>query len=98
MKVVLCTTVILVCVVLAMAQKSSELNGHVRYNNKSPAEGVVLTSGNYSVATDRDGNYRITFLKPGLCRVLIKPPGKATRSFKVMIGSTPSQKDFVVNW
>ena len=36
MKVVLCTTVILVCVVLAMAQKSSELNGHVRYNNKSP--------------------------------------------------------------
>ncbi len=98
MKVVLCTTVIFVCVVLAMAQKSSELNGHVWYSNKSPAEGVILTIGNYSVTTDKDGYYKITFLKPGLCRVLIKPPDKATRSFKVMIGSTPTQKDFVVNW
>ena len=98
MKVVLSFSLILVLVVAGAAQRASELSGYLRYKDKSAAKGVVVSIGNFSVVTDANGYYKVTYLKPGLKVVSITPPNKATRSFKVMIGTKPTQKDFVVNW
>lgn len=98
MKAVLCSAVIFASVALAVAGKPSELSGHVYYINKTPAEGVVLSIGNYSVTTNKDGYYRMTFLRPGSQEVLITPPNKATRSFTVTVESEPTFKDFWIDW
>jgi hypothetical protein len=98
MKAAVCVALILVCLVVAAAQRPSELYGYVKYQNNSPAKGVVVSIGNFNVATDKNGYYKVTFLKPGWKVVSLTPPGKVTRSFKVMVGSTSTQKDFVVNW
>ena len=98
MKVVLSFSLILVLVVAGAAQRASELSGYLLYKDKSPAKGVVVSIGNFNVVTDANGYYKVTYLKPGLKVVSITPPDKATRSFKVMIGTKPTQKDFVVNW
>jgi len=98
MKAVLCAVVILVCVLVAMAQQTSELYGWVKYTNQSPAQGVVLTLGNYSVATDRNGYYKIPFLRPGTRAISIAPPGKATRSRPVKIEATPTRFDVQIDW
>lgn len=98
MKAALCSAVILACVALVMAGKSTELYGHVYYSDKTPARGVVLSIGNYSVTSEKDGSYRMTFLRPGSQVVLVKPPGKATRPFRVTIGSEPTLRDFLINW
>lgn len=99
MKAAGCALVICVCIVLAAAQQQSELSGHVYYKkNNSPAKGVIVTIGNYSVVTDRGGYYKLTFLKPGSQLVSVKFPGRSTRSFRVMIGSKPTSKDFVIDW
>jgi hypothetical protein len=97
-KLGLCTVAILVCVLVAMAQPTSELFGWVKYNNQSPAEGVVLTLGNYSVATDKDGHYRIPFLRPGPRKLLIAPPGKETRSRDITIEATATRVDVNIDW
>ncbi len=98
MKVVLSFSLILVLVVAGAAQRASELSGYLLYKDRSPAKGVVVSIGNFNVVTDANGYYKVTYLKPGLKVVSITPPDKATRSFKVMIGAKPTQKDFVVNW
>ena len=98
LKAALCTVAILACVMLVMAQQASELNGYVTYPNKSPVQGVVLTMGNYSVVTDKNGFYRMTFLKPGVRTITISPPGKATRSRPVKILPTPTRLDIQVDW
>ena len=98
MKVVLSFSLILVLVVAGAAQRASELSGYLLYKDRSPAKGVVVSIGNFNVVTDANGYYKVTYLKPGLKVVSITPPNKATRSFKVMIGTKPTQKDFVVNW
>ena len=98
MKVVLSFSLILVLVVAGAAQRASELSGYLLYKDKSPAKGVVVSIGNFYVVTDANGYYKVTYLKPGLKVVSITPPDKATRSFKVMNGTKPTQKDFVVNW
>lgn len=100
MKAALCSAVILACVALVMAGKSTELYGHVYYSDKTPAPGVVLSIGNYSVTSEQDGSYRMTFLRPGSQVVLVKPPGKdkVTRPFRVTIKSEPTLKDFLINW
>lgn len=98
MKVVLGFSLILFLAVAGAAQRASELSGYLRYKDKSAAKGVVVSIGNFSVVTDANGYYKVSYLKPGLKVVSITPPDKATRSFKVMIGTKPTQKDFVVNW
>jgi len=98
MKAVLCAVAILVCVILAMAQQTSELYGWVTYTNQSPAQGVVLTMGNYSVATDKNGYYKVPFLKPGWRTILITPPGKASRPRRVKIETWATRHDVRVDW
>lgn len=98
MKAALCAIVILVCFLVAMAQQTSELYGWVKNPNQSPAQGVVLTMGNYSVATDRNGYYKIPFLRPGARTISIAPPGKATRSKSVKIEATPTRFDVKIDW
>ena len=98
MKAAICATIISVCFVVAMAQGSSELSGHVKYGNNSPARGVVVSIGSYSVATDANGYYKLSPLRPGTKVVSLTPPGKATREFGVTVGSTPTSRDFVVDW
>jgi hypothetical protein len=98
MKAVLCAIAILVCFLVAMAQQTSELYGWVKNPNQSPAAGVVLTMGNYSVATDRNGYYKIPFLRPGPRTISIAPPGKATRSRPVKIEAQPTRFDVKIDW
>jgi len=98
MKMISGASVILLCIVLAIGQKSTELYGHIKYTNGTAASGVGVSIGNYSVTTDKDGYYKMGFLKPGVTTVWITPPYKKTRSFRVVIGRTPTQKDFMINW
>ncbi|SRR6266498_3022208 len=98
MKAAICTTIISICFVVAMAQGWSELSGHVKYGNNSPAAGVVVSIGNNSVSTDANGYYKLSPLRPGPKVVSLTPPGKATRDFPVTIGSTPTSRDFVIDW
>ena len=98
MKTLLCGLIISVCVVVAAAQQPTQLSGHVYYKNKTPARGVVLSIGSYSVVTDATGFYKFGFLKPGVCTVSMTPPGKRTRPFRVSMLSTATTKDFVIDW
>ena len=70
------------------------------FNVVTDANGYYYQNHSVSLTkmTDANGYYKVTYLKPGLKVVSITPPNKATRSFKVMIGTKPTQKDFVVNW
>jgi hypothetical protein len=81
-----------------MAQQTTELYGWVKNSNQSPAPGVVLTMGNYSVATDKNGYYKIPFLRPGTRTISIAPPGKATRSKPVKIEAKPTRFDVKIDW
>ena len=98
MKAILGITLILVCLVVAAAQRPSEMFGWVKDKNNSPVKGVVVSIGNFSVATDANGYYKMTFLKPGVKVVSLTPPGKVTRSYKVTIGPNPKRQDFVIDW
>jgi hypothetical protein len=97
MKILLSST-IFVCLVLSMAQNSTEMYGRVTYANGAAASGVVLTIGNYSVTSDQDGNYKMTFLRPGTNTVTVSPPSKATKAFRVTISPTPMRRDFPIDW
>ena len=55
MKFTLSFTLVLILVIAAFAQSSSELSGYVRYGDNSPVSGAVLGIGNFNVATDRNG-------------------------------------------
>jgi carboxypeptidase family protein len=99
MKILISTTMIFVCLVLGIAaQRSTEMSGRVTNRDGSAASGVVLTIGNYSVTTDREGNYKMTFLRPGVNTVAVSPPRKPTRTLKVTISPTPMRKDFLIDW
>lgn len=99
MKIFLSTTMIFLCLVLSTAQNSTEMYGRVTYkSNGAAASGVVLTIGNYSVTTDNDGRYRMTFLKPGPATVGVTPPRRATRTFRVNISSAPTEMNFPIDW
>ena len=98
MRFVSCAQVIVLCATLALAQKSTQLYGYVKYSNGSPASGVVLTLGNYSVTTDKSGYYKMTFLRPGRFGVSVTPPGKKTVTIRVVINSTPTKADFTITW
>jgi hypothetical protein len=98
MKTVLCVTLMFVCLVAAAAQRPTELYGHIRNSDNSPARGVVVSIGNLNVTSDNDGNYRLTFVKPGTNVVSLTPARKATRSFRVAVGSAPTQQDFTIDW
>lgn len=100
MKAALCVSLILVClfVTAAQTQRPSELSGYIKNPNNSPAKGVVVIVGSFSVATDANGFYRVNYLKPGPKVVSLTPSGKLTRSFRVTVYPTPTRQDFVVNW
>jgi hypothetical protein len=98
MKTTLSITLILVCLVAAAAQRPTVLYGRITNRDNSPARGVVVGLGNLNVTTDNDGNYRLTFVRPGTNVVSLTPSAKATRSFRVEVASTPTQKDFRIDW
>jgi len=99
MKVTLSIFLTIVFLVVAMAQeRPSELSGYLKNPNKLPAKGVVVSVGNFSVASNADGYYRITGVRPGWRIVSLAPPGKATKSFRVLVNSTPTRKDFPIDW
>jgi hypothetical protein len=98
MKTTLCITLMLVCLVAAAAQRPTDLYGHIRNKDNSPARGVVVSVGNLNVTSDNNGNYRLTFVKPGTNVVSLTPAAKASRSFRVEVATTPTQKDFTIDW
>ena len=98
MKFALSFMLVLVLVVAALAQNSSELSGYVRYSDNSPARGVILSIGNFNVATDANGYYRMSYLSPGVKVVAVTPPQKVTRNFRVVVNNDPTQHDFRVDW
>jgi hypothetical protein len=98
MKFAISLTLVLVLMMTALAQRSSELSGYVRYGDNSPASGVILSIGNFNVATDANGYYRMSSLSPGVKSVAVTPPGKLTRTFKVVVNNSPTQRDFRVDW
>jgi len=99
MRAYLCGVFVFLCVAFATAQqRPSELSGYIKNRNNSPIKGVVVNVGSFNVATDANGYYKLTALKPGLRIVSLAPPEKASRSFKVMVETTPTRKDFVVDW
>src|SRR5215471_12796705 len=98
MKIALSFTLVLVLVIAALAQSSSELSGYVRYSDNSPVRGAILSVGNFNVATDEHGYYRMSSLRPGLKAVAVSPPDKQTHTFRVVVNNTPTQRDFMVNW
>jgi hypothetical protein len=98
MKVLLVMSISICLAVATMAQPQTELYGYIKYSNNSPASSVGVSVNGYSVATDKNGYYKMGFLKPGIVVVSIAPQGKPTRSFKVAVGAASTQKDFVINW
>ena len=50
------------------------------------------------VATDANGYYRMSSLAPGVKSVAVTPPSKLTRTFKVVVNNSPTQRDFRVDW
>ena len=98
MKFALSFTLVLVLVIAALAQAPSELSGYVRYKDNSPVNGAILSIGNYNVATNDRGYYRIANLRPGMKAVAVTPPNRETRTFQVVVSNTPTQRDFTVNW
>ncbi len=91
-------TLVLILVIAALGQSSSELSGYVRYGNNSPVSGAILSIGNFSVATDKNGYYRISYLTPGPKTVAVTPPNRETRRFPVVVNSGATQRDFKVDW
>ena len=67
---------------LAVAQSSS-LFGSVRWQTGGAAVGVTVSIG---------------FLRPGTYIVVISPPGKPSRSFKIAVAGNPLRHDFAINW
>jgi hypothetical protein len=98
MKFAISFTLVLVLVTVTLAQRSSELSGYVRYSDNSPARGVILSIGNFSVATDANGFYKMSYLAPGVKAVAVTPPKKITRTFRVVVNNNPTQRDFKVDW
>jgi len=82
---------------LAVAQSSS-LFGSVRWQTGGAAVGVTVSIGGYNVVTDKTGSYRFGFLRPGTYIVVISPPGKPSRSFKVAVAGNALRRDFTINW
>jgi hypothetical protein len=91
---------VMVCLLASSlpAQGSSELSGRVQWSNNTPAIGITLIIGKYSIATDRNGNYKFRSLRPGEITVAISPPKKQARYFKVKILPQPTKRDFTINW
>jgi hypothetical protein len=81
-----------------IAQEPTQLYGYVKNTDNSPARAVAVSIDGHSVATDSNGYYRLSFLKPGTIMVLITPRGKPSRSFKVVVKAQPTQRDFVIDW
>lgn len=98
MKFALSFILVLVLVIAALAQSSSELSGYVRYGDNSPVRGAILSLGNFNVATDGNGYYKMSYLTPGVKLVAVTPPKKVTRTFKVVVNNSPTQQDFKVDW
>ena len=98
MKFALSFTLVLVLVIAALAQNSSELSGYVRYRDNSPVRGAILSIGNFNVATDNNGYYKMSSLRPGVKAVSVSPPDKGTRTFRVVVNNTPTLYDFKVDW
>jgi len=98
MKFALSFTLVLVLVMAALAQNATELSGYVRYGNSAPVSGAIVTIGNFNVATNDRGYYRVGSLRPGPKVVSISPPNKETRAFRVTVANAPTQHDFVVDW
>ena len=59
MRAAFCVTLILVCLITVAAHRSSssQLFGYVTYNDNSAAKGVVVTVGDFNVATNDAGYY-----------------------------------------
>src|SRR5256885_5106817 len=85
MKFALSFTLVLVLVIAALAQSSSELSGYVRYGDNSPVRGAILTIGNFNVATDANGYYKMSYLTAGVKAVRVTPPEKVTHTFRVVV-------------
>jgi fumarate reductase subunit C len=98
MKFALSFTLVLVFVIAALAQSSSELSGYVRYGDNSPVRGAILSIGNLNVATDGNGYYKMSYLTPGVKSVRLTPPQKVTRPFRVVVNNSPTRQDFTVDW
>ena len=98
MKFALSFTLVLVLVIATLAQNASELSGYVRYRDNSPVRGAIVTIGNFNVATDEKGFYKMTSLRPGMKIVSVSPPNRKTRDFPVRVNTTPTQRDFRVDW
>lgn len=78
--------------------EASELYGKVTWSSGNPAEGVLVSIGGYSVATDQKGEYKFSSLEPGDYTVAISPPGRATKSFRVRVSGDFTQQDFTIDW
>jgi len=98
MKFVLSFTLMLVFIAAAVAQNTSDLSGYVRNGDNSPARGVIVSIGNFSVVTDANGYYKVAYLRPGMKLVSVTPPQKVTRTFRVMVSNNPTQRDFRIDW
>lgn len=98
MKFALSFTLTLVFVIAALAQSSSELSGYVRYGDNSPVRGAILSIGNFNVATDANGYYKMSYLTPGVKAVRVTPPEKVTHIYRVVVNNSPTQRDFTVDW
>jgi hypothetical protein len=82
----------------ALNAESGELSGRVKWRNNTPAQGVTMTIGAYSVVTDQHGIYSFKFLNPGRYVLVIGASGKPSRSFWVSISEVSNQQDFIINW
>lgn len=98
MKFALSFTLVLFLVMAALAQDSSELSGYVRNSDNTPAKGVIVSIGNFNVATDAKGYYKMGYLKPGVKAVAVTPPNRTTRTFRVVVNNSPTQRDFRIDW
>lgn len=94
----LATSISIWLAVATMAQSQTGLYGYIKYSNNAPASAVAVSINGYSVATDNNGYYKMAFLKPGVAMVSVTPRGKPTHSFRVAIGTAPTQRDFVIDW
>lgn len=78
--------------------EAAKLAGRVTWSDGSPAVGVTLTMGSYSVTSNRNGEYTFSFLATGRQVVSVSPPGKRTYSFVVEIAGDNIYKNFVITW
>src|SRR5215813_10603890 len=90
---------VLICLIAtAFAVQNSELNGYVTWQDRSPAKGVVMIIGRYSITTDEMGYYKFSFLQPGEYTVVVSPPRKPSRFFKVKVADKFTHQDYTINW